>query len=565
MRAVAPVIVLPAILVSCLVGCSTRDNPDTCSAADPVCDPGRKCVVERNLCLTPGEADAGTRADGRDGPAKIDGASDARADGPPDAPGTCATNDDCRQEGQRFCFENHCVACLSSDNCSNDRPFCSANKTCETCQVGLGAGNSTADAGADGPDAAGPDAAAADAGGSDAGGSEAGAWSCPESARHCDPSGACVECQSHGHCTDLARPACGDTKRCVACTMGQDEPCAARADTPVCGPAGACVACNKSADCKQPGAPICAGQVCVPCKTDRQCEERGGGDPGVCLIDQGGGGCATDAETIYVKNAAGCAMGAGGGSQAMPYCQPAQAMAAITPERRVVVLRGPGALGGLVISATGAPVTVVGQMGAEIVPGALKGIDVRAGDVYIRGVTVRDSEDTGVTVVGAATLRLSRCYIRRNKLGGMLVTGGAGFDVSNCVFEGNQAVVSGASVVGGGYFEAPAGDRPRLFRFNTVVGNMTTGVVCPATVIKIESSLLFNNGAQAQTNAVVCDASASTNKIGVDPQFATPFHLGPSSPCLNAGNATDFPPEDIDGDPRPQGPGSDCGADELRP
>jgi hypothetical protein len=258
-------------------------------------------------------------------------------------------------------------------------------------------------------------------------------------------------------------------------------------------------------------------------------------------------------------------MGAGGGTRATPFCQPSDAVAALTAERRVLVLRGGGALAGLVISASGAPVTVVGQVGAEIAPGALKGIDIRAGDVYVRGVTVRDSEDTGISVVGDATLRLSRCYVRRNKAGGMVVTGGAGFDVSNCVFDGNLGGLAGPTMFGGAYLDQPAGDRPRVFRFNTVIGNESAGVVCPNTSIKVDSSLLFNNGTRVGSNAVVCDASATTNKVAVDPLFASPAHLGPNSPCLNAGNTTDFPPEDIDGDPRPQGPASDCGADEFRP
>jgi hypothetical protein len=45
---------------------------------------------------------------------------------------------------------------------------------------------------------------------------------------------------------------------------------------------------------------------------------------------------------------------------------------------------------------------------------------------------------------------------------------------------------------------------------------------------------------------------------------AEPYHLTATSPCRNMGDSGDFPAVDIDGDPRPMGIGSDCGADEFR-
>ncbi len=81
--------------------------------------------------------------------------------------------------------------------------------------------------------------------------------------------------------------------------------------------AGICVQCLTDGDCSQdPTKPICEGHLCRPCKADAECKT----GPGVCMFHQDGH-CATDLETIYVKNAAGCTMTPGaGGALAMPYC-----------------------------------------------------------------------------------------------------------------------------------------------------------------------------------------------------------------------------------------------------
>jgi hypothetical protein len=76
-------------------------------------------------------------------------------------------------------------------------------------------------------------------------------------------------------------------------------------------------------------------------------------------------------------------------------------------------------------------------------------------------------------------------------------------------------------------------------------------------------------GLLVQGNAVrdVHQCLPSASKVGDPPQFdpARPFHLTAGSPCVNMGEATDFPPDDMDGEGRPAGPRSDCGADELGP
>ncbi len=54
----------------------------------------------------------------------------------------------------------------------------------------------------------------------------------------------------------------------------------------------------------------------------------------------------------------------------------------------------------------------------------------------------------------------------------------------------------------------------------------------------------------------------SANPLLVDPENSD-FHLSPSSPCIDAGDPSNFPPTDFEGDPRPNGPAPDIGADDF--
>jgi hypothetical protein len=104
--------------------------------------------------------------------------------------------------------------------------------------------------------------------------------------------------------------------------------------------------CAKSADCAaDPTKPICdvANQKCVACTADSQCVDRFGANPGVCMSHQDGR-CATDAETFYVANVAGCSdSGAGptAGTAAAPFCTLQPATTSAGGSRALIVVRGP--------------------------------------------------------------------------------------------------------------------------------------------------------------------------------------------------------------------------------
>jgi hypothetical protein len=372
--------------------------------------------------------------------------------------------------------------------------------------------------------------------------------------------GRCVACTDNEGCLDTpASPICVQSQ-CAPCTQ-QPEACARRYPAlPACDPSGACVECTADGDCHSPAKPICDTEAkkCVACTSDQQCASKGG-NAGVCMFHQDGR-CATTDEVITVQNGPGCSMTPGtGGTAATPFCFSQQGIDAVTATKRVVLLRGPDALTNWTASPVGDPITVVGQAGATIAPGAFVGIRISGGEVYLRGLTVSGGTQTGIVVENGAVLRMDRCLITGNR-GGLLVLN-AGFDVSNSVMAANKgAVVPNTATSYGGVYLRSAPGKPTVFRNNTIVDNEVIGLVC-AESYPVKSLLVANNAVEQ-----VLGCSPTTSSIGVAPKFdpLRPYHLTAASPCVDMGDATDFPPDDLDGDPRPQGKGSDCGADELR-
>jgi hypothetical protein len=58
--------------------------------------------------------------------------------------------------------------------------------------------------------------------------------------------------------------------------------------------------------------------------------------------------------------------------------------------------------------------------------------------------------------------------------------------------------------------------------------------------------------------------SPPASNIGGDPQLDPTWHIAKTSPCVDKGVATEAPKNDRDGDPRPNGPAIDIGADEVK-
>jgi Right handed beta helix region len=478
----------------------TRINPDYCDR-DIHCSGGRFCDLMTSTCLMP---DAGVEVDAPVADAPPELARDAG-----DAAGTCATDDDCRGSVLGpTCVRGLCKKCMGANECKPSL-FCAVD------------------------------------------------------------AGRCVECtETEGCLSTPGTPICVQN-RCALCTE-QPGACAAKyPDTPVCHPGGTCVECVVDRDCHSDTKPICDTDAhkCVPCTSDGQCAMRGD-NAGICMFHDGGR-CATTEEAIHVQNGPGCSMTPGvGGTAAMPFCFSQQGIDAVTEKKRVVVLHGPDALTNWTASPVGAPVTVVGQgnaMGqgnATIAPGAFVGIRISGGEVYLRGLTVSGGTQVGIIAENGAVLRMDRCIVTGNR-GGVLVLN-ADFDISNTVIAANKgAVVPNTATSYGGVFLKSALGKTTVFRNNTIVDNEVIGLVC-AESYPIKSLLVAGNTVQ---QVLGCTPTASS-RVGEPPRFdpnpARPYHLTAGSPCVNNGEEKDFPPDDLDGDPRPLDGASDCGADEFR-
>jgi hypothetical protein len=560
----------------------TETNPNYCDGAkDASTCPGDKICIN-DMCVTPPDTDtnqggkggggAGGAGTGGTAGAATGGAggiatSDIDAQVAPDVPAVdlgppleCVNDDQCAAfEGRKICVENKCSPCDTNKvaGCPTTRPFCSNIHQCVGCMQRL---MEVANV-------------------------------CPADRPICAPEGWCAECTTFAECTKepgkplCASPAVGEPKKCSPCTMGGgSETCKARNSTlPACLPDGTCAECGVSMDCPA-DKPICgADRKCMPCTNDKQCADRGG-PPGVCLIDPDvrpdakpevkGGRCATEAETIYVNTANCSDADSAKGVMATPRCTPQKAIDTITKDRRVVVVRG-GPFEGFRIDKSDksgtTPIWIVGatEGGPEVVihpGGANPGIVITnvTADVRLRGLTIRGSQDIGVRADGKATVRLNRCVLEDNRRGGLNVTGGAGFDVGNTVFERNALGGSDAGAVGAAFLSPPDGGRPARFRASTLLGNLT-GIVCTGSNINLTGVLLVGAGDQAFGCKPPTESKTDPT---TDPGFdvARPGHLSATSPCRGVLSVANAPIDDIDGDLRdPDGDKqTDCGADEFR-
>jgi hypothetical protein len=372
--------------------------------------------------------------------------------------------------------------------------------------------------------------------------------------------GRCVECTDTEGCLDTpGSPICVQN-RCALCTQRPGACVDRYPATPVCAGDGTCVECVVDMDCKSDGKPFCDSQTrkCVPCTTDAQCAGKFGQDPGVCLAHLDGH-CATANEAVFVQQVASCTSTIGaGGTASNPYCVAQDGItAAVAGGKPLVVLRGPSDRWSF--SSPAKPLLVVGQAGAKVV-GAGVGIRASGGELYLRNliVSVSGAIGTGVVADNGAILHMSRCSVLDNGAGGISVNN-AGFDIVNTIVAGNAAGDSVPGTTFGGVYLSAAPGKPQRFLNNTIVGNKATGLYC-AGAYPVKGILANGNSVR---EVFTCAPEASSLE---PPQFdpARPYHLTPSSPCVNKGDPTEFPPDDIDGEPRPQMGLSDCGADELK-
>jgi hypothetical protein len=360
-------------------------------------------------------------------------------------------------------------------------------------------------------------------------------------------------CQSNADCTgDAGGPACDKVHHtCVGC-LG-DGDCSTDG-----GPGGicdlttqACVGCLPTDDPCAGKTPICnaATQTCRACKSDAECPA----NPGVCMDD---GHCATDAEVFYVQKTSNCP---GDGSLAQPLCAPQDAITAMTSARWILVLRGPDALDRLSIATSPAnQVMVVGQDGAFISPGAGNGIQLSTGiKLFVRDMKVMGGAAVGV-MASAGELHMDRCTVENNAKGGIQISA-AGYDIVNTIIAKNGPGTDTGGVLWGGVriSSAPPAGAPYRFLNDTVADNNPSGVSCGISVPM--SGLVFSGNVSADNVGCTVTACCGTG----NPMLTADYHLMAGSPCIDKLDPSMSVPDDIDGQARPNGTMSDCGADEY--
>jgi len=366
-----------------------------------------------------------------------------------------------------------------------------------------------------------------------------------------DATDARTGCGSDRDCVgDPGGPACDMARRvCVACT-GNDH-CRSDGGSNVCDQQShVCYPCVLDGDCGGT-TPICHDHACRGCRTDAECTS----DPKICADD---GRCVQPGEVIYVKKGTSCP---GNGSLTQPYCVPADGVAALTPTKRVMILIGPDLLPAFSISGGSAgSIFVVGQQMAAVAGGAadMAGIEISGGaTVSIRGLRAASSlAGAGIYVHGNNTsLRLDRCRIENNAKGGIYVDTAA-VDITNTIVAGNMSTSSTGCGGWAGVCLNYAANGSRFLN-NTVVSNSGTGVACNATGMNVTGSILSGNTPNSAQCTVTTCCSETT------PGLTSDYHLAPGSVCIDQLDKNAAAPDDIDGQSRPYGSMSDCGADEY--
>ena len=170
-------------------------------------------------------------------------------------------------------------------------------------------------------------------------------------------------------------------------------------------------------------------------------------------------------------------------------------------------------------------------------------------------------------------IRFERNTFRNNDVG-IILTGGYGVEVYSNRFlfnshsgvwvEGGLVDIAGNTLVANGTQEESGAlflmDISGQIRENIVVSG-DHGVVCWDCDVVLDRNLVWGNGANYEQIA------PGPDDISLNPRFVNSgeldFHLKPDSPCLDVGGTSGEPTTDFEGDPRPQGPGRDLGADEV--
>ena len=160
-------------------------------------------------------------------------------------------------------------------------------------------------------------------------------------------------------------------------------------------------------------------------------------------------------------------------------CYADDAAAALSTTKAVIVIKGPLSVGNLTLNFSQKPVLIAGQSSANLTKptsGTPPLVNITAGEVTLRDLTIPGGSDAGVSVSGGAILHMDRCYVTGNSKNG-IITDNSAFDIANTVIAGN-----GGSAYSGVTLGAYTGGGPKRFWFNTVATTaLVASFVAPAT------------------------------------------------------------------------------------
>jgi hypothetical protein len=262
-------------------------------------------------------------------------------------------------------------------------------------------------------------------------------------------------------------------------------------------------------------APICnlSTNVCMACTADSDCAAV---SPAICMTD---GHCATDAETIYVKNDSSATCNdsppdgsANAGTKAQPFCSLQPILSYVSANRDLVLIDGSG------LAITGGPwsyadqakpqLSIVGIQAATVGSVSTPAFSMQSGSVYIRGVTLSRSGSVGIKSTGG-NLTLNGVTVD-NCGGGGLVLSGTTFDLEKTTVTNNGPGPSGTS---GGINISTAGSGSKL-NLVTVTGNTPIGVACDAAISATGVYVMSNTGSQIAANCMFTSCAQAGTGCG---------------------------------------------------
>jgi hypothetical protein len=432
----------------------------------------------------------------------------------------------------------------------------------------------------------------------------------------CDQGLTCVnnQCLQETCATDgctAAMPVCSAvTNACEGCS--DSSQCASYDGATVCDTSsGACVGCAVNSDCPS-DKPICDMNACRACEIDADCASGACGDNGQCLAES---------DLIYVDNGTGTDVGQC--SRAAPCASIPFALGVASPTRSHIVLAAglydlgtvqvgsaqtsatainihgggamlrdrPGNDGDLffvsdvpmtihdvtllgngtaaaAIESSSATVTVYrAKFEAAGSRAILAGADLVAHDIEIANASIGIMLANSVSAT--STLTLDRAVIHGGSIGIRASATNTRVMVSNTLVFDTQSYAMDLSGAGGRVSFSTIADA------GSVNGSQPVAIACSSGLgLTIASSVIWTPqaptavsiGAGCGLNSVIAGPFTVSGAMNVDPRFVDEthrdYHLATGSPArdvLDSGPATDF-----EGDPRPQGPKYDLGADEAR-